>query len=101
VNATSVPVLKPSSWLSNIMISEDKAIAVARRRIWNDYGEFVLDAPRVWRLLADLRPDADASADAWEVCFPWKPVPGLYRSSLGCCVLVDAESGEVVERPEP
>jgi hypothetical protein len=78
------------------LIKAEQAIVIARDYIQRNYPDCVEDAPKVYRLRADLRPDDRRDADAWEVCFPWKPVKGLYRTSCGCCVLIDMASGELL-----
>ena len=79
------------------MINKDQAILIARNYIQDAFSEYVEDTPKISRLLASLRPDNRMDSDAWEVCFPWKPVEGMYRSSRGCLVLVDMQSGEVLK----
>jgi hypothetical protein len=79
------------------MITADEAVAIARDYIQQHYGDRVEDTPQVSQLRADLRPDDLQHADAWEVCFPWKPVKGLFRSSRGCCVHIDMKSGELIQ----
>jgi len=84
-------------WEEYVVISKQQAIDIARLYVSRHYDGFVEDAPEASRLRADLRPDNRTDADVWEVLFPWKPVEGLIRSSPGCGVLIDADTGDILE----
>lgn len=78
------------------MIPPEQAVAIAREYILCNYPDCVEDNPEVFHFPAELRPDNWLNNDAWLVTFPWKPVEGLERSSRGCSILVDMESGELL-----
>lgn len=78
------------------MITSAKAIVIARNYVQTNYPDCVEDTPQISRLPGRLRPDEQVDTDAWEICFPWKPVKGLFRSSLGCSLLIDMKTGEIL-----
>ena len=85
-----------SSRSASTAFDEKTAITTARQCLLdNDYGPLFIDEPYVLRVPAAIRRD-DGTADLLEVVFPWKPVDGLYRTSRGCSVYIDSETGEVV-----